>query len=207
MPHSRRQATDGFQIVIENLRVRRQHHLNGFIAVLKIRHQHLDDNSRIQLTHLFNRLAEMFRAAVLQVIARHRRDDDVPQLHPPRRLGHAKRFISFERERLGGRNRAKAARTRAAVACDHERRRAFAPAFPMIRALGAFADCVQLQLIEQPARAREAVRRGQRDAQPFRQTRARFQFSCSHKFILTTDEHRWTPIKQKFSFVFIRVFP
>ena len=34
----------------------------------------------------------------------------------------------------------------------------------------------------------ETVRRGQRDAQPFRQTRTRFQFSCRHcKFYLTMD--------------------
>ncbi len=110
------------------------------------------------------------------------------QLHPPRRLGHARRFVPFERERLGRADRAKAARARAAVARDHESRRALLPAFPMVRALGAFADRVQLQFVQQPARARETVRRGQRDAQPFRQTRTRFLFSrCHFKSILTTD--------------------
>ena len=109
----------------------------------------------------------MFRAAVLQIIACHSGNDDV----------------GFERERFGGADRAKAARTSAAVARNHERRRAFAPAFPMVRALRAFADGVQLQLVEQAARARETVRHGQRDAQPFRQTRTRFQFSRSHLII------------------------
>jgi hypothetical protein len=50
----------------------------------------------------------------------------------------------------------------------------------MVRALGAFADRVQLQFVKQPARARETVRRRQRDAQPFGQTRTRFEFSRCH---------------------------
>ena len=158
--------------------------------VVEIRHQHFDDDARIQFAHLFNRLAKMFRAAVLQVIARHRRDDDVPQPHPPRRLGHAHRLVGFQRERFGRADRAKAAGARAAVAGDHEGGRAFAPAFPMVRAFGAFADGVQLQFVKQRARAREAVRGRQSNAQPFRQPRARFQFGRRHfKYFMDTDVH------------------
>ena len=55
----------------------------------------------------------MLRAAVLQIVARHGGDDNVPQPHPARRLGHALRLVGFERERLGGADRAKAAGARA----------------------------------------------------------------------------------------------
>src|ERR1019366_1494647 len=71
------------------------------------------------------------------------------------------------------------------------------PAFPMVWALRAFADGVQFEFAQQVARLREAVRRGQLDAQPFRQTRSRFQFSRRHcKTILTTDGRGCTRIKR-----------
>ncbi len=116
-----------------------------------------------------HRPPEMLRAAVLQIVARHRCDDDVPQLHPARRLRHAPRLVVFERQRLGGADRAKSAGARAAVASDHERRRALAPTFPVIRTFRALADGVQLQFVQQSAGVREGVGRGQVETQPIRQ--------------------------------------
>ncbi len=98
--------------------------------VVEIRHQHFNDNPRVHLAHLLNGPPEMFRAAVLQIIPRHRRDDDVPQPHPARRLGHAHRLVGLQRQRFGRADRAKAAGARAAVAGDHERRRALFPSIP-----------------------------------------------------------------------------
>ena len=106
------------------------------------------------------------------VVARHGGNDDVLQPHPAGGFGHAERFVSLERERLGRADRAKAAGACAAVAGDHEGGRAFFPALPMIRALRALADGVQLEFAQQIARLREAVRRGQLDAEPFGQARA-----------------------------------
>ena len=60
--------------------------------------------------HCFDRLAEMFRAAVGQVVARHGGDDDVLQAHPAGGLGHARGFIGFEGERFGGGRRRKSRR-------------------------------------------------------------------------------------------------
>ena len=105
---------------------------------------------------------------------------DVGSLSRSHSGNRARGFIGFQRERFGRADGAKAARARAAVARDHERRRAFAPAFPMVRALGAFADGVQLEFVEQRACVRKGIRRGQLDAQPFRQARARFQFCRRH---------------------------
>src|SRR5213076_3084879 len=72
---------------------------------------------------------------------------------------------------------------RAAVAGNHERRRALAPALPVVRTFRALANGVQLQLVEQVACARESIRGRQFNAQPFRQTRAGFQrvFSSCHR--------------------------
>jgi len=179
-PDRRREPADGFQIVIEDVRVRGEHRFDGRIGFIEIGHEHFNDNSRVQFTNLFDGRAKMIRAAVLQIIARHGGNHHVFQPHPARGFGDTRGFVGFEGERLGGGDGAKTAGARAAIAGDHERGRAFAPAFPMVRALGAFADRVQLQFVQQPARAREAVGRGQRDAQPFRQTRTRFQFSCRH---------------------------
>jgi hypothetical protein len=54
----------------------------------------------------------------------------------------------------------------------------------MVRALGAFTHGVQLQFVQQRARLRKGVGRGQLDAQPFGQARTRFQFSRAHKFLV-----------------------
>ena len=188
MADARREAADGFEVVIENLRFRREHEIDGRVTVLKIGNQNFDDDAGIQFADFFNRLAKMLRAAVRHVVAGDGGDDDVFQFHPACGLGHAERLIGFERERFGRGHGAKAAGARAAVAGNHERRRAFAPAFPMVRALGALADRVQLEFAEQVARLRKRVGRGQLDAQPFRQTRAGFQFSRRHfNSFLATD--------------------
>ena len=46
---------------------------------------------------------ELLRAAVVEIIARDARDDDVPQPHPLRRLGHRSRLIRSTAARRGGR--------------------------------------------------------------------------------------------------------
>ena len=74
---------------------------------------------------------------------------------------------------LGGGDGAEAAGAGAAVAADHEGGRAFAPAFPVVGARRALADGVQPQLVQQRAGVRETIGRGQTDAQPVRQPRAR----------------------------------
>ena len=55
-------------------------------------------------------------------------------------------LVFFQRIRLRGCHRAKAACPRAPIARDHHRGRALAPAFPAIRALRAFANRVQTQI-------------------------------------------------------------
>ena len=88
----------------------------------------------------------MLSAAVGDVIAGNRRDDDVLEIHSPDSLGHALRFILLEGERLGRVDRTESAGTRAPVSRDHHGRGATAPALPTIRALGALADRVEPEI-------------------------------------------------------------
>ena len=99
----------------------------------------------------------MIGAAVGQVIASHGGDDDMLELHAPRRFGDTRGFVPFKWKRLGRVYSAEAACAGAAVAGDHESGGAFAPAFPVVRAARAFANGVQLQFVKQGARARKTV--------------------------------------------------
>jgi hypothetical protein len=144
--------------------------LDGRIAVVEIRHEHLDDDARIQFAHLLNGLREMFRPAVLQIVAGNSGDNNVLQIHPPRCFGNSRRFIRFKRERFRRGHGAKTAGPRAAVAGNHKRRRSLAPALPMVWALRAFANRVQLEFVQERPGAGKGIGRGQRNAQPLRQT-------------------------------------
>ena len=110
----------------------------------------------------------MIRAAVFQIVARHRGDDDVFQFHPAHRFGDALRFVLFQRKRFRGGHRAKTAGARATIARDHHRRGALAPAFPAIRALRAFANGVQSQIGDERFGGKENGIRGQTHLDPGR---------------------------------------
>ncbi len=110
----------------------------------------------------------MFRAAILQIVARDGGNDDVFELQSSHGFGDALRFVFLERERFRGADRAKAAGPGAAFARDHHRRGALAPAFPAIRALRAFADGVQPQIGDERLGRKEDRIRGQPHFDPGR---------------------------------------
>src|SRR5512135_1393712 len=88
---------------------------------------------------------EMPRAAVGQVVAIYRRDDDVLQPKPRHRLRDSARFVGVERTHFAVRDRAVRTITRAHVAHEHEGRRAMRKAFADIRAARLLADGMQLE--------------------------------------------------------------
>jgi hypothetical protein len=90
----------------------------------------------------------MAGSAITEIIARNRSDDHVLKAHPAGGLSDARRFISLEREGPGGGDSAEMAGASAAVAGDHEGRRALAPTFPVVRAAGALTNGVQLQFVQ-----------------------------------------------------------
>ena len=139
----------------------REDGVDGGVLIEEVRHEHFDDNTRIGRTHGFDGLAKMFRAAVRQIVPRYRGDDDVFELQAARGLRHAGGLVPFQREGLGGGDGAKAAGSRATITGDHERSRAFAPAFPMVRAPRALANGVEAEVFQEAARLEEGVMRGQ----------------------------------------------
>ena len=125
----------------------------------------------------------MLRPAVFQIVACNRGDHDMLQLHSPHRFGDALRFVSFKRERLRRRYRAKSARARTAIARDHERGGALAPAFPAVGALRAFTNRMQPQIGNQRFSRKEDRVRRQPDLDPgrfMRLVQRRIDFCAGH---------------------------
>ncbi len=101
----------------------------------------------------------MFGAAVLQVIAGDRSDDNVLELQSPDGFGDPLRFIFLERKRFRRAYRAKSAGAGTTLARDHHGCSALAPALPAIWALGAFANSVQAQIgDERLGREKDGIR-------------------------------------------------
>ena len=73
-------------------------------------------------------------APVRQVVAGHARHDGVPEPHALDRLGHTVGLVGRQRQRVAGVDLAEAAGPGAALAVDHEGRRAVGPALVDVRA-------------------------------------------------------------------------
>jgi len=169
--------------VIVNIWRSIEYDLDAPILRMKIGHQNFDNHRPIHLADRRNDAREMICAAVFKIVARHRGDDNVFQSHPAHRFGHALRFVLFERERFRRRHRAKSAGTCAAIARDHHRRRALAPAFPTVRALRAFANGVQAEIGNERLGGKEHRIRGQTHLDPRRLVRLvqrRINFCAGH---------------------------
>ena len=93
-----------------------------------------------------DRLGEGGRPTVGKVVAGHGRDDRVRQAHALHRFGHASGLVRVERERMARVDEAEPAGSRAALAVDHERRRAVGPALEDVRAAGFLADRDEVEL-------------------------------------------------------------
>jgi hypothetical protein len=167
------------------VRIGRKHRVDGRILIQKIRHQDLDDDTRVSGPDRFDGLAKMFGAAIRQIIPGHRCDHDVFERHATRGFRHPRRFVGFQRERFGRGDRAEPAGPGATVPCDHKGGGAFAPTFPVIRAFGALANGVQTQIRQQIAGLAERVGSRKPQPQPFRDARTRSggirQLCCVHQ--------------------------
>ena len=104
---------------------------------------------------------EVRRAAVVEVVAVDRRDDDMPEAHRRDRLAHAARLVGIERSRQPRAHVAERAGARAGVAHDHQRRVLLGPALADVRAARLLADGVQPPLAhDAPGLEIARVRRG-----------------------------------------------
>ena len=84
-------------------------------------------------------VGEMLRAAVGEIVAIDRRDNDVRKAELGGCLADTRRFIRIERTRHAGLDVAEGAGARASVAQDHEGRVLLLPALADIRAAGFLA--------------------------------------------------------------------
>lgn len=135
--------------MIKDVRAGLHDQLQGPVAVVEIGDEHFDDGVRIEGADGFDGAFEMVGAAVFEVIASHRGDDDVAKFHAVGGFGDALRFVFFEGVGFGGFDGAEATGASAFFAGDHEGRGAVAPAFPAIWALGFFADGDQFEIGDQ----------------------------------------------------------
>jgi hypothetical protein len=184
------EAANGFEVVVENFGLGFDHDIESGVVVVEIGNEDFDNDAGIELAHGLDGFAEMISAAVFQIIARDGGDDDVIEFHAAGGFGDAHRFVGFEREGLGGFDGAEGAGARAVVAGDHEGGGAFAPAFPVVGAFGAFADGVEAEIVEEGAGLEIAVARGQFDAQPSGQADAIVQTVFTHETSLTYSDER-----------------
>ncbi len=158
--------------------------LDAPLLGVEIGHQDLDNDRRVHRPNGFDGARKMIRAAILKIIPRDSGNDDMLQTHPTDGLSDALRFVLFQRQRFGGADRAKPTGAGAALACNHHRRGALAPAFPAVRALRALADGVQAQIRDERFRRKENRVRGQPHFDPgrfLRLVQGRIDFRAGHQ--------------------------
>ena len=115
----------------------------------EVRRQHLDRRLRQLRPQRADRCGVVPGAAVGEVVAVDRRDDDVLEAHLRRRLGEAQRLERIDRVGRGRVHVAVAARAAAVLAEDLERRGTAAPALGDVRAARLLADRVQARAVDQ----------------------------------------------------------
>ena len=120
--------------------------IEGIGVALAVRDQDLDRRRRPPAANGFDRRRERGRPAVHEVVARHRGDHRVLETHACHRLGHVFGLVGVKGERLTGVDQAEPARTRAAVAVEHERGGAVGPALEDVRAARLLAHRHQVEL-------------------------------------------------------------
>ena len=158
------QPAHGLDVVVEDLGPRGEHRLERlFLDAEEVGRQHLDLAVRQLRLERADRRRVVAGAAVGDVVAVDRRHDDVLELHLRRGLREAQRLERIGR-RLGlaGVDVAVAARARARLAEDLERRRAASPALGDVRAARLLADRVEREPVHEllDVEVRAVLRRG-----------------------------------------------
>ena len=149
--HPRVQPPHRLDVVVEDLGPRGEHRLQRlFLDAEEVGRQHLDRSLGQLRLQRADRRRVVAGAAVGDVVAVDRGDDDVLELHLRRGLGEPQR-LERVRRRLGLArvDVAVAARASARVAEDLERRGAAAPALGDVRAARLLADRVQREPVHE----------------------------------------------------------
>ena len=169
MPHFMLQTGDRLEVVVEDVGLSFEHDVDQIASTVEIWREHFNGEKPARQAHGQDATAEVFGAAVRQVVAGYGGDDNVAQPQAPAGLGQTLRLIDRDRTGSPAPDRAEAARPGADIAQDHERRRAAGPALRAVRAPCTLADGFEAKLADQAPREGNAARRGDRPLEPFRQ--------------------------------------
>ena len=91
------QSLSGFQVVIQNIGQGRHHKRERALGALEVRDQHLDRGVGPPSADLGDAAGESLRSSVRQVVAVHRRDDNVVETEGPDGVGDAPGFRRIDR--------------------------------------------------------------------------------------------------------------
>jgi len=148
-PHAAVESRRGLHIMIEHVRTGVENTRDGVMIAAEIGRQHFDAGVGERTSHLPNRIGEMTRSTVVQIVAIDAGDDDVSQSHRRRHASDVGRFVRIEAHillrRRPLRHRTESAASRAKIPQDHEGRGAPVKALVNIRTARGFAYGVQIQ--------------------------------------------------------------
>ena len=125
----------------------------------------LADGVRLRISRIVS--AKIDAPPSLDIISIDGRDDDVREVERGDRIGDARGFGGVIGVRAPMAHRAVAARARADVAKDHERRGAMRPALADVRAARFFADRVEIEVAHQALQPEIRRRPGRFHLEPF----------------------------------------
>ena len=138
-----------FHVVVEDLGILLHHDGERRPVSLEVRDQHLDGGVRTAPPDGADGLREDAGAPVRQVVAVHRSDHRVPEIHELDGIGDPFRFFEIETHRTPRGHRAEPAGPGADVTQDHEGGRALAPALRNVGAASFLAHRVEVLLAEE----------------------------------------------------------
>ena len=155
--------------MVQDVRPGRHHRRQRIPVALEVRDQDFDAERRVAPLELANGGREDGRAAVVEVVARDRRDHDVAQVQARHGFGQALGLSPVDFARAAGFHVAEAAVAGTGIAQQQKRGGPkLAPALADIRARRFFADRVQLLLAHQTLQLFEVRPVRQRHLEPVR---------------------------------------
>src|SRR5712691_6558489 len=162
------EARHRLRVVVEDVGRGVDHGFERGRAALEVGDEQLDAAAGRREPDRAHRRGECARAAVGQVIAVHRRDDDVLEPELADGVPNALRLLAVLPHGLAVRNGAVSAVPRADVAQDHEGRGRLFPALADVRAVRLLADRMEIPLSHQPLQADVVWPARRADFQPSR---------------------------------------
>jgi hypothetical protein len=154
--------------VVQHFGLRVDDDFQTVFTALKVRDEHFYLASGSLLAYLADGFGKNLCAAHVVVIAIHAGDYGMLQTKGGHSFSHAARLVPIQRLRLAFGDSAKAATPSTQIAQQHERGGLMVPALANVRALGRFANRVQIQSSCQPLEIVVIVAHGRARLQPLR---------------------------------------